>query len=559
MKKLISQLVLAVIILSSCARQPATLGPAIPETDSPQAIQTQLARPTSTLPVSQATPTIPAIETAQSTPTAIPPTATSIPTPTETATPTPVPIIYTPLEQQVIDKTKQAIQAYLAKNDIGNIASASGQTLNSIYDQTDIGNEDKQLEALELICGKMPQVPDKPNYTQMNAVGSWRFCAAVSSYSLSTYHETIGDDARLASDIYMIIFQYDSIAGTDKAPPLHGLAGWQYRIGNYGFSASAIDYLNDSGMGVFSGLGWYKTLGKVPKTYCTQLEKPYDTGKNCKTIDLQKRIAKVAMHMIRVTDDFRSFRQDAHWLAWNANGRAAEAIATGDPEEIAARLKDANSLVGNEQKELRDYSPSQIVPWKYIPLVYADTYQHLGVLVRVNDFDLPDNVLANAKKFYDAYTAVYFNSRFPLADIADNSYNIKAAKNMWGSDKVLNYCNSDKNRFHTMPGSSVTTWVRGEHLSDALITTGQALYNLLKLSDQDDLAQIVLQQVDQSLDSIIRVPIDWKDENCVQGSIYGPDSGPKVHLKIALREVGFLFQSLHGYERTPLGSYGNQN
>lgn len=469
------------------------------------------------------------------------------------------PISYTATENLAIQKTNQAISAFLAKNDIGNIADSHGQTINKIYAQTNIGYEQKTQKAIELICGKMPSIPSSPTFSQANALGSWRFCAAVTGYELAAYHQYKNQNTYMAADIYQSIFQIDSLVATSHRTPLNGLGGWQYRLGNYGWRLTAMSYINDAGMGMFSGFGWFKSMGKVPQYYCTQLERPYTSGRNCKNINLYTRIAQVANRVLRTTDNYRDFRSDDHFLAWNSAGRAVESVINGNVNERFQRILEANDYISTEQNALADPSASTVLPWSNLGLAYSDTYQHLQVMLNIDNYKLPDEVKAKAKKFYDNYVALFFNSRYQISDITHNSYRPTAVRSLWGSNKVLSYCNSDNTKFHTKPGSSTTTWVRGEHLNDALMTIGPVLYNYLKLSNQGTSANNVIQKTISSLSSIISKPIDWRDETCVTSSMYAGDSPDKNQLKIALREFGYLYFTLNSFKKTPVSTYGSVN
>jgi hypothetical protein len=451
-----------------------------------------------------------------------------------------------------ISKTHAAIKAYLAKNDIPNAPNESGQTIAHVYDIPGLGNEDRSAAIAQIVCGPMPVVVQTPTANQIGQMANWRFSAAILAYTLACYHEYVGDEAKLAADIYQIAFQYDSLVSKDSLHPLHGLPGWQYRLGD---APLVKNFINDAGMGVFSGLGWFKSLGIVPATYCTQLEMPSDDGQNCKTINLHDRIARLAEHVLRSTDGFREWRSDQQFLSRSSVGRAAAAVIFGDSNEKFKRLLEANGYVCNVQQGISDPSPGDLVPWENARVSNDANYQHVQVLMEADNWNLPIELKAKAKKFYNNYVAVYFNNVYPISDIAGNSYRPDHISKLWGVSHITSTCGSDGSGFTTNPVTGITVGWAGENLSDALTTIGPPLYNLLKLSGQPEQAHNVMTNTSASLDAITQNPTDYRNMACVAGALFGAGSTTRGQLQISLFEMGFLYYTLRTFSRTPMSSY----
>jgi len=430
--------------------------------------------------------------------------------------------------QQIVNITN----LYLAANPIDQLPGLDGTTLSSIYSSS-LTNDQKAKKSGELMCGLMP--------VDLESIAKWRGCMAAAISTLMQYQIWKGDVMTNAS-AYQVLVQMDAIVTKNDQTPLSGLVGNEYRLGDTTVSHS---YSNDFGTGVWSLMGWAKHDGALNQTYCTTLETPYDSGKGCKSINLFDRVAAVTSRHISNTNDYRQW---PYVFSRQAAGRAVAAILNGDPKLRLLRVMEANDLVSREL----GLDANAPVVWNSSANNFgvADKFQHAYSVLASNHWSLPDEFKTWGMVWYNNFMGSYP----PIADIDNDSYLPAKIATTFPGAKIVTCGNLGD--FYIAP-SGVTTGIRGERLSDALMTSIPELYNMMKLSGKQSESQILLDMLARSLTSLTRHSPDWNDEMCSPDLAFGSTTAGKSHLQISLRTFSYYIFALKGIRMTGYSVFGS--
>lgn len=453
---------------------------------------------------------------------------------------------YTPAHATTPTTIISKITTMLSRLPVTTALGLSNRTLSQMYAGTGT-DQDAVNRVISGICGA------HPGTTDLETAAQWSGCSAAFNYVLMIYHAEINDQQKVQAHAYNLIHQMDSLVSSTENPPLHGGTGSVYRLKNTHFSRR---YIHDFGGGVFSGLGWMHTQGKIARIYCTPFEYPYTTGKQCKDIDLHDRVNRVATNIVDRTA--QPYDENSWVVAWNEIGRSITAKISGH-SQYSTILNNAYTKLAAVYpftESSSDFIRYNIYPPKQ-PLVNEDIYQHFQILTSVNDWstNIPSSMATKnliwANDFFDNYFDPVEGTTQSLGDISRNTYNRSLILSKWPG--AIGNCGEGEPKFYHTHPNGITSGLRGEPLSDAITTSGPVLYHLLKNTRQPGLAQEVYDLTYHSLDVIEDNPPLWQNEVCNPATALG--TTPKTALSVTLRQFGFLYFTREGFKQTRIGRY----
>lgn len=426
---------------------------------------------------------------------------------------------------------------------------AGGPTIAGIVNANP-GNPQVQLEQIfTATCGQ-------GNTSDLNELARWRQCRLVIGVSLISYYDWMENISMSTALAYSIAYDTDSlstlpITGTNQTP-YHGVISPSTRLGNTEFTKN---YLNDSGMGVLSVVGWVKGRGHISERFCSTKETPYDPGKTCKTINLYERLVNVAKRVISSTDNFRDWRSgDAGYQGRSSVGRFAAAKISGDSSLIFRTGLEAEDLV------MREWGTGTSAPAAPIPVnktAISDVYQHLGVLFSANNYTVTPEIKLRFPIWLDTYLKTYFHPTYPITNLTANSYRDDKIASLFSPvplDVPILATTCGRNlRFTKDPVSKTTMGIRGEHPSDNILTSLPQLYYISK-----DLGNSQTSALRTSLNTMLQTlqvtPAPWIPELCNSADAWG-SSAPKTQFSITLRQFGYYYIGWNWMSKRPISSF----
>jgi hypothetical protein len=426
------------------------------------------------------------------------------------------------------------------------------------------------VNAIQNICGGYPSSTHDDKAT-------WHACAAVYSYILINYYIYEKNDLPRAQALsYSLINMMDVLSSSASYPSELSLSDTSYNSINYQFlDAHENQYINDVGLGVFQAFGWHKA--KISRYYCTPVEKPFDAGKNCKTIDLYSRIAKVASNVaLRTPNDKRS---DTNYLAWNSVGRSVEVKVSGHPNLNNVKktlIQDAQKYLALEYtvpRSIENYqNPLPLVK----PIISAeDHFQKLGTLIAVTDYIPAQAQINESLNWADVFLKGFYDFNYPLAK-ANYDPSTKAITGvtdwyyrpsilaLWSTPystppdyPALVSCGSQSGVFWTPNIYSDNVYIvgqRGERVSDTVLSGGPDLYITLLASGNEAYAQEVFDITNRYLDLLNSQSLfAVAEEKCNPSNVH--KDTPKTDLSVRLRQYAQYLFTYNVFNKTPLSSY----
>lgn len=204
------------------------------------------------------------------------------------------------------------------------------------FDSIESQNSNLSIEAIadkkaQTLCSAKPV-----GLTDLELWAQWRGCVGAGHIILANHYTRLFakshnelDQVKAAASIYMMSTyletfitgpEYSLLASISLTDPIS-----TYKLRD---TFHSFRYLSDSN-GFFSAYGFSYANGTMPAKYCTPLETPFDSGRNCRTIDLQQRVkiissgiaAKIASEwMIHSDGTLRTefWNNDEYWRVSNS-------------------------------------------------------------------------------------------------------------------------------------------------------------------------------------------------------------------------------------------------
>jgi hypothetical protein len=452
------------------------------------------------------------------------------------------------LDSELINRYTNVINKHLASYNLENLplnGVTGGPTIAGIVNANP-GKPQVQLEQIfSATCGE-------GGSSDLTELARWRQCRLVIGVSLISYYDWMKNGTMSTALAYSIAYDTDSLSTLPSQTPYHGFISPGTRLGDTDF---AKNYLNDSGMGVLSVVGWVKNLNRISQYYCTTKETPFDSGKTCKTIDLYSRYVNVAKRVISTTDNFRTWRSgDIGYQGRSAVGRFAAAKISGDSSLIFRTGLEAEDLV------MREWGTGTTAPAAPIPVdrtAISDVYQHLGVLFSATNYNVTPEIKLRFPIWLDTYLKTYFHPTYPITNLTANSYSDDKITSLFSpiphDVPVLATACGQNLRYTKDPVSKTTMGIRGEHPSDNILTSLPQLYYISKDlgSSQTSSLRTYLNTMLQTLQV---TPAPWIPELCNSANAWG-SSAPKTQFSITLRQFGYYYIGWNWMWKRPIGSF----